>query len=152
MNEGRRRAPVVPRVPHEAARPRQDRRRVHGARRQLVAQLVAVVGQIADLEHEGDEIEGEKDDTGAHQAHEEVQLEVGLLPVGPRQRDVDEEAADGAVHEVGLEGEHQEAVPQRPEAVAVDVAALALVVGGQAGRRVHLAVRGRRETVQSVGG
>ena len=44
VDEGRRGAAVVPRGPHEPARPSQDGGRVHGAGAQLVAQLVAVVG------------------------------------------------------------------------------------------------------------
>ena len=45
VDEGGGGAAVVPRRPHEAARPpRQDGRRVHRARAQLVAKLVPVVG------------------------------------------------------------------------------------------------------------
>ncbi len=91
MYERRGGSAVMPRAPHEAAGPGQDGRRVHGARAQLVAQLVAVVGQVADLEEEGDQVEGEEDDAGAHEADKEVQLEVGLAGVGPRKSDINEE-------------------------------------------------------------
>ncbi len=58
MDEGGGGAPVVPRVLDEPARLGQDRGRVHWAGREVVAQLEPVVGQVADLEHEGDEVEG----------------------------------------------------------------------------------------------
>ena len=51
--------------------------------------------QVSNLAERGDEIEGDEDDAGADEAHEEVELEVRLTAVGPRQRDVDQEPHDG---------------------------------------------------------
>lgn len=102
MYEWRRGAAVVPGVPDDAGGARQDAGWVHSAGGQLVAQLVAVVGQVPDLEHEGDAVKGEKDHARADHAHEDVELEVGLAAVGPRQGDVDQEAGDALVDDEGL--------------------------------------------------
>ena len=103
MDEGRGGTPVVPGVANEAARLSQDGRRVHGARRQVVAQLESVVGQVSYLEHERDEVEGQKNDSGPHQPHEDVELEVRLFPVLPWQRQIDEKAGNALVNYVSLE-------------------------------------------------
>ena len=102
MDEGCGWTPVVPGVANETARLSQDGRRVHGARRQVVAQLESVVGQVSDLEHERDEVEGKEDDTGPHQPDEDVELEVRLLPVLPWQRQIDEKAGNALVNYVSL--------------------------------------------------
>ena len=49
------------------------------------------VTQVPNLAEGGDEIERDEDDAGADEADEEVELEIGLAAVGPRQRDVDQE-------------------------------------------------------------
>ena len=94
--------------------------RVQGAGGEIVAELVAVIGEVPDLEHEADEEEGQEDDPGAHQAHVEVELEVGLLVLGPGKRDVGKEPCDALVDHVGLEAEGEQAVPEAPEAVTVN--------------------------------
>ena len=94
--------------------------RVQGAGGEIVAELVAVIGEVPDLEHEADEEEGQEDDPGAHQAHVEVELEVGLLVLGPGKRDVGKEPCDALVDHVGLEAESEQAVPEAPEAVTVN--------------------------------
>ena len=93
MNEGRRWTPVVPGAPDEPARPGQDRGRVHRASAQLVSELVSVVGEVPDLEQEGDEVEGQEDDPGADEADKKVEFEVGLPGIGPRKGNVDHEPA-----------------------------------------------------------
>ena len=102
----------------------QDRRRVHGAGGEVVAKLVAVIGQISDLEHEAEEEEGQEADPGPHQTDVEVELQVGLLVLRPGQGDVGEEPRDALVDHVGLQGEGEEAVPEAPQAVAVHRALL----------------------------
>ena len=47
--------------------------------------------QVPNLAEGGDEIERDEDDACADEADEEVELQVGLAAVGPRQRDVDQE-------------------------------------------------------------
>ena len=89
MDEGRRGPAVMPGVPDEAFAGRGEHRwGVAGAGAQLESQLVPVIGQVADLEEKCDDVERKQDDAGAHQTHEEVELEVGLLPVGPRKSDI----------------------------------------------------------------
>ncbi len=66
----------------------------------MVTQLEAVVGQVSDLEHEGDEVEGQKDDAGTDEADEDVEFEVGLLPVRPWQRQVYQEPGYALVDNV----------------------------------------------------
>ena len=123
MYEGRGGSTVVPGVAEETAGTSQHRRRVHGTGCELIAQLVPVVGQVPDLEQEGDDVEREEDDPGAHETNEKVQLEVGLASVRPGEGHVDQELGHGLVDEERLEGQHQDPVPDGPEAVAVDVAA-----------------------------
>ncbi len=100
--EGCRRPSVVPGVADEAARLGQEGRGIHGTGRQVVAEFVAVVGEVADLEEERDEEKGEQDDAGSDETDEHVQLQVGLLPVGPGQGQVDHEPRHALVHDVGL--------------------------------------------------
>lgn len=100
MDERTCRATVMPGVPHEPARLSQDGWRVHRACGEVVAQLEAVVGQVTDLEHEGDEVEGQEDDAGTDEADEDVEFEVGLLPVRPWQRQVYEEPGYALVDNV----------------------------------------------------
>ena len=83
MYKWRRGSPMMPRVSNDPTGPGQDRRRIHGAGTQLVTQFVAIVGQIADLEGEGDEEEWHQDDPGAHQTNEEVEFQVGLFALWP---------------------------------------------------------------------
>ncbi len=103
MNEGRSRTPVVPGVTNETPWLGQDGGRVHGTRRQVVAQLEPVVGQVPDLEHERDEVEGQKNDPGPHQPDEDVELEVRLFPVLPWQGQVDEKPRNAFVNYVRLQ-------------------------------------------------
>ena len=104
--------------------PGQHGGRVEGAGGEVVSELVAVVGKVPDLEHEADEEEGEEHHARAHQAHVEVELEVGLLVLGPGEGDVGEEARDALVHHIRLEAEGEEAVPEAPQAVTVHRALL----------------------------
>ena len=97
-----------------------NRGRIERAGREIVTELVSVIGKVPDLEHEADEEEGQEDDAGAHQADIEVELEVGLLVLGPGERDVGQEPRDALVDHVGLEPQGQEAVPEAPQAVTVD--------------------------------
>ena len=89
MDKWRSGSSMVPGISHESGGLSQHRRWIHGAGRKLEAQFVAIVSQIADLEHEGDKVEGQEDDTGAHQPHEQVELQVGLLPLRPRKGQVE---------------------------------------------------------------
>lgn len=102
--EGSRRASVVPGVAHEAPGLGQEGRRVHRTGRQVVAEFVTVVGQVSDLEHERDEEKGEKHDAGPDEADEHVQLQIGLLPIGPGQGEVNHEARYALVNDIGLVG------------------------------------------------
>jgi hypothetical protein len=68
----------------------------------VVAQLEPVVGQVPDLEHERDEVEGQKNDPGPHQPDEDVELEVRLFPVLPWQGQVDEKPRNAFVNYVRL--------------------------------------------------
>ena len=97
-----------------------NRGRVEGAGREIVTELVSVIGKVSNLEHEADEEEGQENDACAHQAEIEVELEVGLLVLGPGERDVGQEPRDALVDHVGLEPEGQEPVPEAPQAVTVD--------------------------------
>ena len=115
---------MVPGVTDEPGRSGEDRWRIQGARGQIVPELVSVIGKVSDLEHEADEEEGKEDDTSTNEANVEVQFEIGLFVLGPGEGDVGEEPRDTLVHHVGLEAEGQEAVPEAPEAVAVDWAFL----------------------------
>ena len=105
VDEGSCGASVVPGVLDEPPGLGQDGGRVHGAGREVVAELEAVVSQVSNFEHEGDEVEGQEDDPGPHQAHEDVELQVGLLPVLPWQGQVDHEAWDALVDDKCLEKE-----------------------------------------------
>ena len=69
---------------------------------------------------EAHEEEGQEDDASAHQADIEVELEVWLLVLGPGERDVGQEPGDALVDHVGLKPQGQQAVPEAPQAVAVD--------------------------------
>lgn len=151
VDERRSGASVVPRVPHEPRGLGQHRWRIHGASRNLEAQFVAVVRQIANLEHKRDEVEGQKDHAGAHEADEEVELQVGLFPFRPRQGQVEEKPRHALVHDKGLEKDHKEAVPDGPQVVAVDVAAPPFAVGGHPAHRVARPQRGPLDGVQVNG-
>ena len=120
MYKGRGWTSVVPGVPHQPCRSGQDRGGVQGAGGEVVPELVAVIGKVSYLEHEADEEEREQNDPGPHQTNVEVELEVGLLVLGPGQRDVGQEPCDALVDYVGLEAESEQAVPEAPEAVTVN--------------------------------
>ena len=124
MYEGGCWSSVVPGVTDQTCRSGQDRGRVQGAGGEVVAQLVAVVGKVADLEHEADEEERKQDDSGSDETNVEVELQVGLFVLGPGQGDVGEEPGDALVDHVGLQGQGQDAVPEAPEAVTVHWALL----------------------------
>ena len=66
----------------------QDTGRVQWASGQVVSQLVAVIGQVTNLEHETDKEEGQEHHPRPHQAHVQVELQVGLLVLGPGQGNV----------------------------------------------------------------
>ena len=97
-----------------------NRGRIERAGREIVTELVSVIGKVSNFEHEADEEEGQEHDAGAHQADVEIELEVRLLVLGPGQSDVGQEPRDALVDHVGLEPEGEEAVPEAPQAVAVD--------------------------------
>ena len=108
VNERRGWTAVMPSVPHEAVRRgTEERRRIAGAGAHLEAQLVPVVGEIPDFEGEGDGVKGQKDDAGADETHEEVELEVRLLAVGPRKSDVQKETRDRPINEKPVKCEHE---------------------------------------------
>ena len=97
-----------------------NRGRIERAGREIVTELVSVIRKVSNFEHEADEEEGQEHYASAHQAHVEVELEVGLLVLGPGQRDVGQEPRDALVDHVGLEAEGEEAIPEAPEAVTVN--------------------------------
>ena len=94
--------------------------RIERAGREIVTELVSVIGKVSNFEHEADEEEWQEHDSGAHQADVEVELEVGLLVLGPGEGNVGQEPRDALVDDVGLQPEGEQAIPEAPQAVAVD--------------------------------
>ncbi len=94
---------------------------------QVVAELLAVVGQVADLADGRYDEERGHDDGGADEPDVRVELEVRL--VVPVERGEGEEPLDAADYEVGLEADGHDAVPDAGQVVGLDAGA------GAAGRR-----------------